>query len=227
MTAVQFHSVDNAGNVSAWVTAYARIDRTVPTAPNVVGGGSTVEVPAPRSASPRPARATPAPASPTTSTRPRPMARPGRPPTAGSRATITTPGPLVRAASAPSTRPGSCPRGARPTSSSTAATRPRRPSPAARTRWTNASSVTALRGRCHRRGERHASTTSTTSPRTAGAPGRCAVNGSSVEHHRGRPDRGAVPLDRQRGPPLARTPRRRRRRAARCGSTASRRPTRP
>jgi hypothetical protein len=37
---VQFHSVDNAGNVSAWVTAYARIDRTVPTAPNVVGGGS-------------------------------------------------------------------------------------------------------------------------------------------------------------------------------------------
>ena len=37
---VQFHSVDNAGNVSAWVTAYARIDRTVPTAPNIVGGGS-------------------------------------------------------------------------------------------------------------------------------------------------------------------------------------------
>ena len=37
---VQFHSVDNAGNVSPWVTAYARIDRTVPTAPNIVGGGS-------------------------------------------------------------------------------------------------------------------------------------------------------------------------------------------
>ena len=37
---VQYHSVDNAGNVSAWVTAYARIDRTVPTAPNIVGGGS-------------------------------------------------------------------------------------------------------------------------------------------------------------------------------------------
>jgi hypothetical protein len=38
---VQFHSVDNAGNVSAWVTAYARIDRTVPTAPSVAGGGSS------------------------------------------------------------------------------------------------------------------------------------------------------------------------------------------
>ena len=32
--------MDNAGNVSAWVTGYARIDRTVPTAPNLVGGGS-------------------------------------------------------------------------------------------------------------------------------------------------------------------------------------------
>jgi hypothetical protein len=37
---VQFRGVDNAGNASAWVTGYARIDRSVPTAPNIVGGGS-------------------------------------------------------------------------------------------------------------------------------------------------------------------------------------------
>jgi hypothetical protein len=37
-TLVQFESVDNAGNQSAWVQATARIDRTAPTAPNVSGG---------------------------------------------------------------------------------------------------------------------------------------------------------------------------------------------
>ena len=39
-TQVQMRSVDAAGNVSAWVLGYLRIDRTAPTAPTVTGGGT-------------------------------------------------------------------------------------------------------------------------------------------------------------------------------------------
>jgi hypothetical protein len=37
-TLVQFQSLDNAGNASAWVQATVRLDRSAPTAPNVSGG---------------------------------------------------------------------------------------------------------------------------------------------------------------------------------------------
>ena len=40
-TLVQFQSLDNAGNTSAWVQATVRLDRSAPTAPNVSGGSLT------------------------------------------------------------------------------------------------------------------------------------------------------------------------------------------
>ena len=162
----------------------------------------------------------------TTSSRPRRTARPGRPSTAGSKATITHAGPLVRALPRGGQGRVTCPPGRRPTSGSTAAIRPCRPSPAARTRWTNASSVTvtasgatdAVSGMFSYQYRK-----STDGGNTWSLAGQRLVR----EHHRGRRDAAAVPLDRQRRPPLGVRLRRRRRRAARCGSTASRRPTRP
>jgi hypothetical protein len=45
-TLVQFESIDNAGNESAWIQAIARIDRTAPTAPAVSGGSLSWQNPA-------------------------------------------------------------------------------------------------------------------------------------------------------------------------------------
>jgi hypothetical protein len=46
-TLVELHSVDGAGNASAWVSATVRIDRAAPSAPGVAGGSSSWQTVAP------------------------------------------------------------------------------------------------------------------------------------------------------------------------------------